>query len=54
MRLFTALSATSRFRRLTAVGSYALPFLVLYGLLASVVPASAEDWRDMLEAVLQG
>ena len=54
MRPFESLPAARRIRRLTTVGSYTLPFLVLYCLLASAVPAVAEDWRDMLEAVLQG
>ena len=51
MRLF---AASRRIQRLTTVRSTTLPFLMFFCLLASAVPASAETWRDLLDAVLKG
>ena len=51
MRLF---AASRRIQRPTAVRSNTLPFLVFFCLLASALPASAETWRDLLDAVLKG
>ena len=54
MRPFESLPAARGFRRLTTVGRKTLPVLAFLFLVASANPASAEDWRDMLEAVLRG
>ena len=51
MRLF---AASRRIQRLTTDRSTTLPFLMFFCLLASAVPASAETWRDLLDAVLKG
>ena len=50
----TASSAISTYRWLTTFGRLTLPVLVFSCLLVSATPASAETWRDLLDAVLKG
>ena len=49
-----ALTAARKFRGLITAWRNSLGVLVFVNLVAFAVPASAETWRDLLEAVLQG